>query len=168
MTRQNPDFSRGRPAGSLLVDWWQALQEDPGGRAELRRCTTTTEAVFVPAFHRLNRALHKEHRLDTDRLATSVIVLSHVRKDVPGESLGGMMGAPQSKGGASRVSDMRFRRLLRISERNTLIEQMVRMVALLDNAVPVDDLARKCYWWNETARKQLAFDYYEAAPRPKS
>ncbi len=167
MTGTKLDFSRDKPAGKEVLAWWRDLQERPGDRAELRRCREPSQAVFLQAYHRLLRAMEKEHMIHPDRLASVAIILSHVRQDVPGKALGELMGKPSQDKSSAPISDLRFKRFLRIPDGDSLIEPMQRLLAQLGDSAPVDRVAEVAYWWNESTKKRLAFDYYRVAPNLK-
>ena len=59
------------PARGALLAWWSHLCEhDLGGRAQLRRCESPAQVVFVPAFHRLlDRLKTAGLMVDVDRAA---------------------------------------------------------------------------------------------------
>ena len=63
-----------------------------------------------------------------------------------------------------RVSGLRFRRLIRIEDRDELYPHLIRVLGLLDLRTDVVALARDVYLWNEPTRKRWAYDYYAQAP----
>jgi len=65
-----------------------------------------------------------------------------------------------AEGDKSKVSGLRFRRLLAINTREELYHAMIRIIRLLGGTVNVCDLAKTVYWWNEETKKRLAYDYY--------
>ena len=140
---------------NAVLKWWLGLENDRGGRAELRRAHNPTEVVFLPAYQRLNAMLNLP---DKEALACVAGVCAHVKNHVDGEFTGYM-----SKGDKPIVSPRRFRRLLAINDRTELYHAMIRVVRLLGGKVNVVDLAKTVYWWNEGTKKQLAYDYYANA-----
>ncbi|MEW6266581.1 MAG: type I-E CRISPR-associated protein Cse2/CasB [Thermodesulfobacteriota bacterium] len=147
-----------------LIAWWQGLEEDKGGRTELRRARSSLEAAFCPAFHRLRRALRPFGPANPESLAATARVLAHVRQDEPQFKLGQRMAQPKDKSQNAAVSGLRFRRLLKVEDREDLAERLVRVLGLLDHRAGIVDLAQTVYYWGPEAKKRLAFDYYDHAP----
>lgn len=160
------------PARGVLLDWWRHLEEhDRGGRAELRRCATPAQVVFVPAFHRLldrlrNAGLNVQA---TDRLAAVAGLVAGVKSDAT--SPGGM--AVQLAGGANTeppvVSPLRFRRLLETDQPDDVFTLLRRFVAQLGGACDLVSLAHAAAEWPEQPRlrRDWALAYYENIPDMK-
>lgn len=148
---------------TALKDWWEGLQEDKGGRAELRRARDVTQAALCPAFQRLRWAMTDQGIGRPVRLAVVAMVLAHLKETSQEKNLGQAMARP-GPGGKARVSGLRFRRLLQIEEREDLVTGLRRVLALLDGRAPLQSLARDIYFWGPSARKRWAFDYYDHAP----
>jgi CRISPR system Cascade subunit CasB len=70
------------------------------------------------------------------------------------------MGAKKKGSDQARVSDLRFRRILRLEEGDELYTTMIRVVRMLDDTVNVADLASSIFFWNEKTRKRWASQYY--------
>ena len=143
-------------SGKILLNWWRNLENDRGGRAEIRRAKNPMEVIFCAAYHRLFSALHL---FDKEALACVAGVTSHVITHRSNESLALQMGV----GEKPRVSRLRFRRFLAINDRRELYYGAVRIVRLLDNRVNICDLAQTVYWWNDRTKKKLAYEYYANA-----
>lgn len=139
----------------IVLKWWKGLENDRGGRAELRRAHNPTEVVFVPAYHRL----YTEFGLpDKEALACVAGLCAHVKDHREGK-----FAEHMTEGDKPKVSPLRFRRLLAANEREELYHAMIRIIRLLGGKGNVVDLAKTVYWWNERTRKQLAYDYYANA-----
>jgi CRISPR system Cascade subunit CasB len=152
-------------ARSTVWRWWRGLDQDRAGRADLRRCGTVAEVAFTAAYHRLLRRLGS--RLGDDdarRVAAIAAVLAHVEREPEnGASPARMMGMPAGEGGA-RVSDARFRHLLRSEDPQDLMRELIRIVRQLGRISRVDSLFNDLMRWDEGTRMRWARDYYEAAP----
>lgn len=148
------------PASGIIYQWWKGLDQDRGGRAELRRCHNLTEVMFCPSFHRLYHSLAAVGAVNREGIALIAGVLSHVKKPHDQGKLGKLM-ADKRSGNTSRVSEPRFRRLIRITDRDELFQPFIRIIALLDGSVDVKEVSEILYYWNERVRKNLAFAYYE-------
>jgi CRISPR system Cascade subunit CasB len=149
----DPDDELGR----ILLEWWKGLDKQRGDRAQLRRARNPAEVVFVPAYHDL---YHKLRLPDREALACVAGLCAHV-ENPNGNKLAEQMAEGSDK---AKVSGLRFRRLLRIDDRDESYNAMRRMIKMLGGVVNIYDLARTVYWWNQQTKKQLAYEYYEHAP----
>jgi len=157
--------SAERPASfeSLVLGWWHSLEEARGDRATLRRCGTTADVAFTPAFHRLLAPIRDARNgIPLDWLAVVASALSHVEVNDTGKSFPQALAAETR--GKARLSGLRFRRLLRVESPNEMLTSIVRVLRLLDRTAPVGSLARDLTRWNDRTRKRWALEYYEAAP----
>jgi CRISPR system Cascade subunit CasB len=154
---------------SVWRKWWSLLQQDRGGRAELARCGTVTEAAFCAPFHLLRRMKgNPVAEIELKTLGLIAAVLSHVDTDDPScGSLAKQMAS--SQGDKAVVSDARFRQILRsdTSELDERLVALIRVLRQLGGRVSVDRLATDLSWWNERTKRHWALDYYEHVPQPK-
>jgi CRISPR system Cascade subunit CasB len=146
-----------------LTAWWQALNENRGDRAELRRCGTLSEVAFTPAYHRLRLAVGKYGAVNADALALVAGLAARVKSDITDNTLAEQMATGKTDGSA-RVSGLRFRRLLKVKESDGLFNAIGRVVALLGGAVNLQSLVNSTYLWNDRTRKQWAYEYYSKSP----
>jgi len=157
-------FDKDSPETQALVVWWQALNDNRGDRAELRRCATLAEVAFSPAYHRLRLTLSKFGVVNADALALLAGLAARVKNDVHESTIAEQMATGKPDGSA-RVSGLRFRRLLKTKESDELFTAMGRVIALLGGAVNLQSLAKSVYYyWNDRTRKQWAFEYYSKSP----
>lgn len=161
-------FTEGDESSELLVSWWQALDQDRGKRANLRRAAGPSEVAFEPSFHNLLTRL-RAHRYAMGREGTVVLaavagLAAHVKSHVGGASVARQMATPKSPGASAPVSGLRFRRLLAVSDRDELYPLLVRLVRLLDGRVNIVSLANSVFWWNERTKREWAYDYYATSP----
>ena len=142
--------------------WWSELAHHKGDRAQLRRCQTVLDVALTPAFHTvLKRLGSKLNEKDRDRAALVVGVLAHVEQDLSVHSFGkAMWGVGNDE---PTVSDLRFRRLLRLDEPNELLRELKRAVRQVDGSAPINSLANDLMRWGDKAKKDWAFAYYENA-----
>jgi len=158
----------------VLRAWWQGLEHDKGERAALRRAGSLTEVMLSPAFHRLLRELHQagcgiaEARYP--KLAAITGLAARVRAETSG-SLATHMGSPKQGGNAPVVAELRMRNLLACDDLETLYTLLRRALALLDDLASLADLAAVVWHWSpmdekraNDPRRQMAYDYYAAAP----
>jgi CRISPR system Cascade subunit CasB len=156
-------FEKDSPEYQSLAFWWRELDKNRGERAVLRRCRELTDVGFSPAYHRLRLAVSKFGYVDDDGLALAAGLGARVKDDVPGSSIAEQMATGKADGSA-RVSGLRFRRLLKVKEREELFTIMTRIIALLGSAVSLHSLVQSVYFWNDRTRKLWAFDYYSKSP----
>lgn len=161
-------FTEGDESSALLIAWWEALDQDRGERANLRRAAQPAEVAFGPSFHRLLGACRRQgYSVGTDAataLAAVAGVAAHVKSHIGGASIAQQMAMPKSRGSGARVSGLRFRRLLAVSSREELYPLLIRVVRLLDGRTNLVSLANAAFWWNERTKKDWAYDYYATAP----
>jgi len=159
-------FDKDSPELQALDTWWRSLDDNRGDRAELRRCGTLAEVVFTPAYHRLRQSVCRSGAVHDDGLALVAGLVAKVKSNATDYTVAGQMATGKSDGSA-RVSGLRFRRLLKVKEREEFFTAMARIIALLGGAVNLQSLAQSAYFWNDRTRKQWAFEYYSQAPSEK-
>lgn len=163
MSKEYLSFKKDSPEVRELIEWWKGLDEGRGERAVLRRSHNLAEVAFSPAYHRLRLAVRHSGAIDEDKLALVVGLSARVKSEDNSGSIAEQMATGKPDGSA-RVSGLRFRRLLKIKDREDLFTAMTRIVALLGGSANIQSLAQSVYFWNDITRKQWAFDYYSKAP----
>jgi len=150
---------------TLTFEWWQDLKKRKGDRSDLRRAKTMDEIFFIPAYHRLYNRLNPTAWQSKKNIALIAGVLAHVEEHEGGMRFAARMASPGKSGKGVQVKGMRFRRLLQHKESEEVYGPMIRIIHLMDKRkCNVKDLARCLYWWNDSTRRQWAFEYYEKAP----
>jgi len=142
-----------------ILDWWREIKAHRGDRAELRRCRTPAEVAFVPAYYRLKAALPT---WDREKLAVIAGILADVETPVEGVRLAVQFARPKEGGTTPRVSEARFRRLLRVEDYDyaELFPMMKRLVTMIDRKANIPDLVRGLYGWNPRTKRAWAEAYY--------
>ncbi len=143
-----------------IEDWWRDLQKDPGRRAELRRAHSVDVVPLLPAYYSLLQSLRSTtlpRTVKPSRLPIVAGVLAHVREN---DNRPVAIAMAEDHAGRPRVSDLRFRRLLKVDNDADLYMLMVRMVRLLGGAANVQDLTKALIFWNDRTRKEWAYRYY--------
>lgn len=170
-----------------VFDWWETLADHNDERAELRRCTTPDEVLLLRGFHRLQLYIDRaetDGQCSDQQLAIIAGVLSHVKpseavKNQVDDTFAQQMALPQKYvdpgrkrpkrlDGKARVSGLRFRRLLQITDRNDLFRPLIRVIHQLGGEANVQALANDLYFWRKTGkttRQRWATDYYKIAPK---
>ncbi|MBW2598871.1 MAG: type I-E CRISPR-associated protein Cse2/CasB [Deltaproteobacteria bacterium] len=160
-------FLQDSPESKALLGWWRGLENNRGDRAALRRCRKLTEVVFVPSYHHLRQELLRlGYVVNSEGLAIVVGLAARIKENSNQYTIANQMALHVANGSA-RVSGLRFRRLLKIQDRDKLYPAMIRIVALLNSSLNLVNLASSVYWWNDLTRKNWAFDYYTNAPSEK-
>jgi len=145
------------PIGKALIEWWKGLDDDKGGRAELRRASSVFEALMCPSFQRLQRRLvaispemfGKGYQLD--RLAMACALMAHVSK--PSE-----LSVPKATD-RNPVSELRFKRLLESPDDEALFTGLRRALPLVDRTVDLLSLASAVLYWGNEVKRNWAYDY---------
>lgn len=143
---------------SSILSWWNSLKEDSGGRAELCRAHNPTEVVFLPAYHRLYVKSNASN-INKEALACMAGLCAHVKENREGK-FAEQMAECKPGGKNSKISSLRFRKLLAIKDQEDVYHTMIRIIRQLGGAVNVVDLVKTVYWWNEKTKKELAYAYY--------
>ena len=144
--------------GQILINWWQGLADDTGGRAALRRAPDITAVVLLPAFQRLHRRLQTAGWPDSDwrndRLAAAAGLLAHVREQAPQK-----LPHAMSEGDKPPLSELRFKRLLEAPDVDTLFIGLRRALPLLQHRADVCALAADVVNWGDEVKKRWAYAY---------
>jgi CRISPR system Cascade subunit CasB len=152
------EFEPDQPAGKAIQKWWSDLKDNAGERATLRRAKNGLEVAMQPAYYRLLSALAKENlKINlTDKLPFVAGLLAHVKEHQA------LAFAKQMKGSNDKnpVSDLRFRRILRIENRDDLYVMMIRFIRMLDGKANIYDIAHSILYWSDRVKKEWASQYY--------
>jgi CRISPR system Cascade subunit CasB len=156
-----------------------------GELASLRRCKNLEEILFVPAYHRLYFRVSPLEWTDRVKVAAVAGLLAHVKGDLEatespdktapaggGEpikddraqqaaTVAALLASPTKLGLGPRVSELRFQRLVKITDLRELYPDLLRIIHLAGERVPVRDLIRSVRWWNEKQRRDWTYRYYD-------
>lgn len=159
-------FDKDSPSGEIILNWWNELKHSSGNKADLRRCNTPSETVFLPVSHKLISKLKDcediQFNLSMNKLCAIAGILAHVKDQ---NSISFARQLSQSKSGSDQavVSDLRFRRILQynnISEEELFYQKMIRIIRHIDCRANIYDLCYSLYFWGDKVKKQWAYDYY--------
>jgi len=170
-----PSGNADQTSYALLRGWRENLESDRGERAALRRAGTLTEVMLSPAFHRLLHGLRRGgFQIPVQRYPrlAAIAGLAARLRGTEGAALGVQCGSPRKSADKKPgVSELRMRRLLACDDLEELYTLLRRVLALLDNQASLTDLAAFVWNWRKLdekypfdPRRQLALDYYSAAP----
>jgi CRISPR system Cascade subunit CasB len=154
----------------IIREWWQALTEkrsaettaenaprrfvfDRGPRARLRRSTGLNDVAQEPAVWTLVERLKLPDSEDSAVLLVAA-VLAHVKEDAKdGRSLAYLLGVgPAGKGEASKLSELRFQRLMRAELPDDFVQQLRRALAIGGHRADVAVLANDLLAWSRERR----------------
>lgn len=159
-------FRAAEPA-HVLTTWWYRLDDARRDRAELRRCHIVSNVAFCPSFHHLRLALLPFGKHNVERLAIVAGVLAHIKVNDASTTFAAQMAVSRDGGDQPRLSDLRFRRLLKIDDLSVLHGEFIRITRLLGGSINIVDLAETIINWNKNVKKQLAYIYYEQVTKTK-
>lgn len=149
----------------ILKNWWdRELETNPGVRATLRRCQNPAEVVFHPAYHLLRQKLISHEFYVNENLSTVVGLLAHVKENNTTKLFAEQL-ATKKDAEKAKLSGLRFRRLLSITDKEKFFIDMIRVLRLIDNCANIVNLAHDTYYWGDDVRKQWAYKYYELVPK---
>jgi CRISPR system Cascade subunit CasB len=166
-------FEEGHPVSDYLLEWWNGLKQNKGDRAELRRSKNLQDIQTTSAFPRCywgaTRHFDQEKwKPSKEQLAIITGLLAYVeendtaKKDEQGEEQNqDYFGYQISRGDKEKLSELRFRRLLKIKNREKLFRFLIQTIRLLDKKVNLLDLLRIAYFWGDSTRIKLSYQYYE-------
>lgn len=162
--------------------WWTEYchprDGDPGTRARLRRCATSTEALGIPAAVVLVRRMGVPRTLGPTqewRLVQAINlarVLAHVKEDEltqsPMYAAGwrSFPGIARDRDGSEErpvLSELRYQRLISIeSGGEEQVLGFIRLIHLLARRINVGEVANAFVYWNDRTKRNWTFEYYAA------
>ena len=127
-------FQERDESASILREWWKGLEHDKGERAVLRRSSSPAAVVFSPAYHRLlNQLRQRGYGVIPEALAAVAGLAAHVKEDIGSDkTLAQQMASPKSGENRAKVSGLRFRRMLTVTQHDELYHLLIRVIRLLD------------------------------------
>ena len=158
-------------------EWWKIVSPESeydrykGERAELRRCHSTTDVMFIPAYHLLVQKTDADTNDNSEQLhqlAAIAWVLSWVDEDEKKVDKNGRkiefaksLGEINPATDMPKYSEMRFRRLLASDNWDDLSKQLIRAVKITNRRANVTDIIESIlYWKHGTAKESMAISYY--------
>ncbi len=154
---------------TAVTNWWRDMQpateqdgqpKRRGELAELRRCNTLEELLFVPRFQVLRRDLYRAGYGYVSSVAAVAGILARIKQTT--ELTFPVWLAQSKSGGEPRLSELRFRRLIGYKTLEEAFPALIRILPLADNTAPIASLANDIYHWNDQTRQRWTFAYYDA------
>ena len=173
-------FEEGHPASVFILEWWESLKQNKGDRAEVRRCKNLEEiqkaSAYQHCYWQLKKHFTQEQQVPSREQMSIIIGLaSHIEDNDPKYIdtdskkekeyyFAYQMAAPKGKekDAPPKFSELRFRRLLKIKDREKLYRFLIQVVRMLDKKVNLLDLLSIAYFWGDKAKTNLAYKYYES------
>lgn len=134
-----------------IKNWWEIIQKRPerrGDRALLRRCREPGDVLLYASFYELEDALPHWPRDQMLALAAIAGLLSHVNTHTPVDTKGktfsfpGQLGTSKGESGGARMSENRFRQLIKSRNWQEFYFRMRRAVLLLKRNTNIISLAK--------------------------
>ncbi len=154
-----------------VMSWWHTIHPDNGydpyngERAELRRCHSTSDVMFISAYHLLleKTNANREDPMQLQSLATVARVLSWISVEDTRSF------AEQLATNEPQFQPVRFRRLLETTEWDELGVQLIRALQFTKRTGNPADLAKSIMKWNHGSyvKEHWALDYYRHAKNEK-
>ena len=155
----------------VFLKWREKLQENAGGKSQLKRCNSPEEAALHPETHRLKGML--PNWVSLELVATIAGLSAHIR----GENKAGFiesLATPKEKNGRIPFSESRFRQMLLSRDWNELYRNLRRAISILDGSVSFISFINTVFLWNDEFREaykrpgngvkyRLSRLYYETA-----
>ena len=165
-------FSPKHPVGNFLLKWWENLENSKADRARLKRCKTLSqveqEAAYLRVYWRLIKLF--DNPPSKEQCAIIIALAAQVKENIfdpPGtkkDDQNQHFGHQMAQGSdGPKLHELRFRRLLRVQDRKRLFEVLVKIIRLMEGKVNLLDMLAVAFYWGDSARKQLAYQYYEKA-----
>jgi len=175
MTEKKPPrlFEEGHPVSVALLECWESLLQNKGDRAELRRCKNLDDVQKTSAYQRnfwklIDKFRQGGNSVSHEQMATIIVLSAYVDEnkaahEESGENKADFFGYQISCGEKPKLSELRFRRLLKINDREKLFRFLIQVIRLLDKKVNLLDLLLIAYFWGDKTKTELAYKYYEKA-----
>lgn len=180
MTEKKPPklFEEGHPASVALLECWENLLQNKGDRAELRRCKNLEEVQKTSAYQSnywklIDKFRQGENSVSDEQMAIIIALAAYidenkttyeVEEKVKTEFFGYQIAKQVSQDNKKpKLSELRFRRLLKINNREKLFRFLIQVIRLLDKKANLLDLLRIAYFWGDKTKIKLAYKYYEKA-----
>ncbi|NOQ14510.1 MAG: type I-E CRISPR-associated protein Cse2/CasB [Methyloprofundus sp.] len=166
-------FNREHPASIALLDSWEDLLINKGDRAELRRCKNLKKLQQTSTFQRHYWKLSKKFMQgdkypQKEQMAIMIALVAYIDSNVTSYKEGDeekpdYFAYQISRGDKPKLSELRFRRLLKIDDREKLFHFLIQVLRVLDKKVNILDLLSIAYFWGDNTKTKLAYKYYEKA-----
>lgn len=166
-------FDEKHSASVALLECWGSLLQNKGDRAELRRCKNLDDVQKTSAYQRnywklIDKFRQGENLVSHEQMAIIIALSAYIDDnkavyEEDGEEKTDFFGYQISRGEKPKLSELRFRRLLKINDREKLFRFLIQVIRLLEKKVNLLDLLGIAYFWGDKTKTKLAYKYYEKA-----
>lgn len=163
----NLTFDQGTAERQAFISWCSSLGEkqSSGSRSQLRRCSTADEAMLERSVVFLCMKLGLPA---SDRRVGMMAMLAARATHFSGKHPAEAFATPKTPGGGPVVSELRFRRILGIEDRDELLPLFRRAMVLADGKVDLGVLAQSLWFWGDRTRREWADAYYRSPSLKKT
>lgn len=164
MKKDNLNFDIGSGPGQALIRWWKWLDNDRGGRAELRRAHDLTAVALTGAYQRFYRQMvtvgwpEDAPFWKNERLAAIAGLLAHVKVEDSRT-----LPVAMSEGERASFSELRFRRLLESPTLDDVFISLRRALPMISYKANINRLANDLLFWGDEKKKEWAYKYQWSA-----
>ena len=137
-----------------LWDWHKSLQGNRGERAQLRRVSSSDDALLTSAFSGFLRQMpgywgvaQGAKGITLSDAAMVAAVLARVKDASPDMSFATSLAKPKDKGSKAPMSELRFQQLQKSRTEQEFFTRLCRAVDLLDGTVNILSLADNILHW---------------------
>lgn len=140
-----PKIIKDEKTRHAIMQWWEGLETNKGGRAQLRRCREPMQVFLHSLFYELNNALPQWSERQSLSLAAITGLTANVDQHVRGMSFPQQLGTPKEPGASPPMSENRFRQLIKSRDWTEFYIRMRRAIMMLKRNVNILSLA-DCIW----------------------
>lgn len=137
-----------------IMDWWQSLENDRGGRAKLRRCEKPEAILLQPGFYELQQKCPK---FPTLALAASAGLLAHINQSSD-LSFPKQLAQQKDHSGKPVFSELRFQQLLASHDIDELYDNLRRAIVQNNRTANILSLADGVLHWYKEQQDKNQFD----------
>ena len=137
-----------------LTTWWQSLQTNRGGRAQLRRAKSPDDILLTSAFAQFLRHMPGYWSVDPgakgiwiNDAAMVAAALSRVKDNACSNSFATSLAQPKEKGGNAAMSELRFQQLQKSRTEAEFFTRICRAIDLLGGKANIASLADSILHW---------------------
>jgi CRISPR system Cascade subunit CasB len=136
-----PGIIKDEKTRHAIMQWWEGLEKNKGGRARLRRCHEPMQVFLHSLFYELNSALPHWPESQSRSLAAIAGLIANVDQHVKGLTFPKQLGTPREPGANPPMSENRFQQLIKSRDWIEFYVRMRRAILMLKRNVNIPSLA---------------------------
>lgn len=162
-------FEIEHPATDYILEWWENLEHNKGDRAEIKRCKSLADMKKKSSFRRfyfglkdkLDENFSEEQAAIIAGLASYIKYEKNKHKAEEDKLFAYQMARKKGKESKKpKLSELRFRRLLEIKDREKLYRFLIQVIRLLEE-VNLLNILSIAYFWGDKTKVKLSYAYYD-------